>query len=56
MMRFKICVRLMGTKVNNETFRQIAEMLSFFYTSKKFYMQKLGQIRQESKDIKTIKH
>lgn len=30
-MRFKICVRLMGTKVNNETFREIAEMLSLFY-------------------------
>lgn len=30
MMRFKICVRLMGTKVNNETFREIAEKLSLF--------------------------
>lgn len=33
-MRFKICVRLMGTKVNNETFREIAEMLSLFYFKK----------------------
>lgn len=30
MMRFKICVRLIETKVNNETFREIAEMLSLF--------------------------
>ena len=41
MMRFKICVRLMGTKVNNETFREIAEMLSLFYYKKGVLYEKI---------------
>ncbi len=40
-MRFKICVRLMGTKVNNETFREIAEMLSLFYYKKGYKYEKI---------------
>ena len=40
MMRFKICVRLMGTKVNNETFREIAEMLSLFYFNERILDEK----------------
>ena len=41
MMRFKICVRLMGTKVNNETFREIAEMLSLFYFNERILDEKI---------------
>lgn len=39
-MRFKTCVRLMETKVNNETSREIAEMLSLFYFNERILDEK----------------
>ena len=38
-------------KFNNETLKEIAEMLSFFIKRKEFCMKKLEQIRQKSKEL-----